>query len=57
MNYTKYKRRPAFTQFFPVFENTNQSLSYSIDEAHAIEKEMTSKLFMNADATKSSFTE
>lgn len=43
--------------FFPVFENTNQTLNYSIDEAHAIEKEMTSKLFMNADATKSNFIE
>lgn len=43
--------------FFPVFENTNQTLSYSIDEAHAIEKEMTSKLFMNANATKNNFIE
>ncbi|MFI1771111.1 CHAT domain-containing protein [Thalassobellus citreus] len=43
--------------FFPVFENTNQSLSYSIDEAKAIEKQMTSKLFMNANATKSNFIE
>ncbi|MDO6759892.1 CHAT domain-containing protein [Tamlana sp. 2_MG-2023] len=41
--------------FFPVFENTNQTLNYSIDEAHAIEKEMPSKLYMNADATKSNF--
>ncbi len=42
--------------FFPVFENTNQSLSYSIDEAKAIENQkMTSKLFMNAEASKINF--
>lgn len=43
--------------FFPVFKNTNQTLNYSIDEAEAIKKEMTSKIFMNADATKSNFIE
>tara|TARA_R110002049_G_scaffold65035_1_gene170891 strand:+ start:5519 stop:8107 length:2589 start_codon:yes stop_codon:yes gene_type:complete len=40
---------------FPVFENTKKQLTYSINEAHAIEKEMTSKLFMNSDATKTNF--
>lgn len=43
--------------FFPVFENTNQKLTYSVNEAHAIEKEMSSKLFMNANASKQNFIE
>ena len=41
--------------FFPVFENGNQKLTYSIDEAHAIEKEMASTIFMNAHASKENF--
>ncbi|MFD0989371.1 CHAT domain-containing protein [Mariniflexile jejuense] len=41
--------------FFPVFENSNQKLTYSIDEAHAIEKEMTSTILMNAEASKENF--
>ena len=41
--------------FFPVFENSNQKLTYSIDEAHAIEEKMTSKIFMNAEASKENF--
>lgn len=43
--------------FFPVFENTNQKLTYSVNEAHAIEKEMSSNLFMNANASKQNFIE
>lgn len=41
--------------FFPVFENSNQKLTYSIDEAHAIEKEITSTILMNAEASKENF--
>jgi CHAT domain-containing protein len=41
--------------FFPVFESTNQALSYSIAEAKALEKEMPSKLFMKSDASKDNF--
>ncbi len=41
--------------FFPVFENSNQKLTYSIDEANAIEEKMTSKIFMNAEASKENF--
>ncbi|PKQ46833.1 CHAT domain-containing protein [Confluentibacter flavum] len=43
--------------FFPVFENTNQKLTYSVNEAHAIEKEMPSNLFMNIKASKQNFIE
>lgn len=41
--------------FFPVFKNTNLALSYSINEAKAIQEEMPSKIFMNADASKNNF--
>ncbi len=41
--------------FFPVFENSNQMLTYSIDEANAIKREMNSTLFMNSKASKSNF--
>ncbi|CAH8281299.1 CHAT domain-containing protein [Mariniflexile fucanivorans] len=41
--------------FFPVFENTNQKLTYSIDEAQAIEENIPSKIFMNAEASKKNF--
>mgnify|MGYP000850197281 FL=1 len=41
--------------FFPVFENSNQMLTYSIDEANAIKSKMTSTMFMNEKASKSNF--
>ncbi|MBP0904692.1 CHAT domain-containing protein [Mariniflexile gromovii] len=41
--------------FFPVFENSNQKLTYSINEAHAVEEEMPSKIFMSTEASKESF--
>lgn len=41
--------------FFPVFENTNQKLTYSVAEANAIEKEMPATIFMNAEASKTNF--
>ncbi|NOY48746.1 MAG: CHAT domain-containing protein [Chlorobi bacterium] len=40
---------------FPVFENTNQTLTYSINEANAIKKEMNATLLMQDQATKSNF--
>ena len=42
---------------FPVFKNTNQELSYSINEAESIEKEMNAKYLMYSLATKESFLE
>ncbi len=41
--------------FFPVFKNKEQTLTYSIDEANAIQKEMDATLFMNSQASKSNF--
>ena len=41
--------------FFPVFKNKEQTLTYSIDEANAIQKEMDATLFMNSKASKSNF--
>jgi len=40
---------------FPVFEKSNQQLTYSIDEANSIKKQMNTKLFMNEEATKENF--
>lgn len=57
LNEVEKSKNDKVLGFFPVFENTNQALSYSIDEAKSIEKEMTSKLFMNTDATKHNFIE
>ena len=42
---------------FPVFKNTNQHLSYSVDEAKSVKKETNSTLFMHENATKSNFIE
>lgn len=42
---------------FPIFKNTNKQLTYSLEEANAIENEITSTLFMNERATKSNFIE
>ncbi|MDN3664238.1 CHAT domain-containing protein [Algibacter miyuki] len=55
LNPSKNHKNQDVLGFFPVFENTNQTLSYSITEAQAIKKEMPSKLFMNAEATKANF--
>jgi CHAT domain-containing protein len=41
--------------FFPVFEHSNQKLTYSIDEAQAIKKEMPSTIFLNAQSSKGNF--
>ncbi|WP_044400449.1 CHAT domain-containing protein [Lacinutrix sp. Hel_I_90] len=40
---------------FPVFENENQELKYSIDEAKSLAKEMDVTLLMNDKATKKAF--
>jgi CHAT domain-containing protein len=40
---------------FPVFENTNKQLTYSINEAKAIEEEMVSSMLINSNATKTNF--
>ncbi len=37
---------------FPVFENTNAKLTYSLDEAESIEKQVDAKFLMYTDATK-----
>lgn len=42
---------------FPVFENSNKELTYSINEAKSIEKEVESTLLMNNLATKERFIE
>jgi CHAT domain-containing protein len=42
---------------FPVFDNTNQQLIHSIEEAKAIENAMNATLLMRDEATKSSFKE
>lgn len=44
-----------FLGIFPVFENTKNSLTYSIDEANTIQAEMNSNLFLKAEATKKNF--
>ena len=41
--------------FFPIFKNTDHELSYSINEANNIKKEVATTLFMNEDATKANF--
>lgn len=40
---------------FPVFENTKETLTYSINEAKAIESEMKSHILMRTEATKANF--
>ena len=42
---------------FPVFENRNQALTYSIDEANAIKQFSKSRLLMHSEATKDAFLE
>lgn len=53
----KTKKNKDLLGVFPVFENTNQRLTYSIDEAKAIQNEMNATLLMKDKATKSSFKE
>jgi CHAT domain-containing protein len=53
----KTQENKSLLGVFPVFENTNQQLKYSIEEAEAIENEMNVKLLIRDEATKSSFKE
>lgn len=46
---------PRILGVFPVFENSNQPLSYSIDEANAIKNLSQTRLLMHAEASKSEF--
>jgi len=48
-------QKPNLLGVFPVFENTNQKLTHSIEEAKHIENEITSRILLNEDATKSNF--
>jgi CHAT domain-containing protein len=41
--------------FFPVFNNSEKKLTYSMNEADAIENEMNATLYMNNKATKTNF--
>ena len=49
------KNNSRLLGFFPVFENKNQTLTYSIDEANTIQKEMDATLFRNSKASKNNF--
>ncbi|HLV13570.1 MAG TPA: CHAT domain-containing protein [Xanthomarina sp.] len=42
---------------FPVFENTNQVLSYSVNEAQTLKDETNGNILMHAKATKKNFIE
>jgi CHAT domain-containing protein len=55
LNKTSKRNNNNVLGFFPVFENTNQVLTYSINEAKAIEDHMPAKLFMKEEATKNNF--
>jgi CHAT domain-containing protein len=52
---SKKSNNKGLLGFFPVFENTNQKLTYSINEAEAIHRETDSKIYMNAEASKNNF--
>lgn len=41
--------------FFPVFKNTKQALTYSVNEAKVIENEMASNILTHANANKTNF--
>jgi len=55
LNDTQKSNNNNLLGFFPVFENTNQSLIYSIDEANTIKNEMSSTIFINENASKINF--
>lgn len=52
---TQQNRNHNVLGFFPVFENTNQALTYSINEANAIENSMSGQILMKEEASKSNF--
>ncbi|TYA74494.1 CHAT domain-containing protein [Seonamhaeicola marinus] len=41
--------------FFPVFNNSDKTLTYSVNESESIKDEMDSELFLNNHATKTNF--
>lgn len=55
LNEIKQQETNTVLGFFPVFKNTNQPLTYSVDEAKFIESKMASSIFMNKEATKINF--
>ncbi len=52
---SKKSNNKGLLGFFPVFENTNQKLTYSINEAEAIHRETKSNILFNAEASKNNF--
>lgn len=52
---TNISKNNKLLGFFPVFENSNQKLTFSINEANVIRKEMPSNIFMNGEASKENF--
>lgn len=54
-NKIKQNNTHSVLGFFPVFEHTHQALTYSVNEADAIENSMSGQNFMKDDATKSNF--
>ncbi|MEP5340143.1 MAG: CHAT domain-containing protein [Algibacter sp.] len=55
LNTVESNKKNKVLGVFPVFKNTQQTLTFSINEAEVIENEMASRIFMNADASKSNF--
>jgi len=55
LNKSEKEKNKKTLGFFPVFENTNQPLTYSINEAEAIKNEMSSNLYMYNEASKINF--
>ena len=54
---TKATKSTNLLGFFPVFENSKQPLTFSIEEASTVENEMDSKLLLKNKATKNYFIE
>ncbi|MGB1210420.1 MAG: CHAT domain-containing protein [Lacinutrix venerupis] len=49
------KNKHSVLGVFPVFKDTSQELSYSLDESKNLKKEIKTTLLMHANATKSNF--
>lgn len=61
MAFYQKKKQPPKTPnvlgVFPVFDGSNQKLTYSIDEANYIDDEVDATLLLNENATKANFTD
>ncbi|MFV0540721.1 MAG: CHAT domain-containing protein [Aestuariibaculum sp.] len=57
LNKTKTVNNHNLLGFFPVFENTQQQLTYSINEAETIQYEIDSDILLRKKATKHYFTQ